>query len=267
MRYERRLIRDFVQAQKDHPDWPVVISEGDSWFSHSNVIGHLDTRIGPGGKEAQQPWALLRLEKGGDEILTILSGGQRSLLRKTLNRWAVDVILFSAGGNDIIGPDLLPLLRDYTDGAQAADLIVRSRFERRLRQVADCYRELMDLVADTGHDTLVFVNSYDYAVPSNRPVKLLGLVRITGPWMIEHFEERKIPKPLQPDIIRLLIDDFCDTLDEVAAEPRAAGRLIRVETRGAVQGSWKDEIHPARPGARRVAKELEKALRNQGVIR
>ena len=31
--YRRPFIGDFEKSQKDHPTWPVVIEEGDSWYS------------------------------------------------------------------------------------------------------------------------------------------------------------------------------------------------------------------------------------------
>lgn len=29
---ERKLLRFFVPSIRSHPDWPAIISEGDSWF-------------------------------------------------------------------------------------------------------------------------------------------------------------------------------------------------------------------------------------------
>lgn len=266
MPYRRPLIRDFVAAQKDHPSWPVVISEGDSWFSYSDVIGRLDDPKDTALPKDQRPWALLRLEKAGDEVMSILSGAQRSRLRGYFERWKLDALLFSGGGNDIIGPDLPPLLRGFTPGATAADLVQFSRFERRLRQIQDCYRELLDLLTDAGQTCKVFVNSYDYVVPSDRGAELLGLIKVSGPWVKPALEARGIPRALQGDVVRLLIDAFASAIDQVAAEPRGAGRLVRVETRDLVKGEWQDEIHPNRKGARRVAGAFESALKGARVL-
>jgi lysophospholipase L1-like esterase len=266
MPYRRQLIADYERARARHPSWPAVLSEGDSWFSHSNVVGQLDDPRGSGDPKDQRAWALLRLERSGDEILTILSGAQRSRLRKLFARWRFDAVLFSAGGNDIIGPDLPPLLLPYVTGMEAPDLVAFSRFERRVRQIQDCYRELLDMLSDAGQGARVFVNSYDYAVPSNRPVQLLGLIKVSGPWLLPALAARGIPKELHGDVVRLLVDGFCAAVDQVAAEPRGAGRLIRVETRGLVRKDYDDEIHPNRAGARRVAKAFEQALRREGVI-
>lgn len=265
MPYRRALIGDFVASLSAHPAWPVVISEGDSWFSYADVIGRLDDPKGTALAKDQRAWSLLRLERAGDEVMTILSGAQRSRLRGYLERWRLDALLFSAGGNDIIGPDLLPLLRDFTPGAAAQDLVQYSRFERRIRQIQDCYRELLDLLSDAGQTCKVFVNSYDYVVPSDQGAKLL-FIKVSGPWVKPYLEKRNIPPALWPDVLRLLIDAFATAIDQVAAEPRGVGRLVRVETRSLVQGQWQDEIHPNRRGALRVASAFEVALRRAGVI-
>ncbi len=265
--YRRPFIGDFEQSQRDHPEWPVVIAEGDSWFSYADVIGQLDDPQDKGNPKFQRPWALLRLEKAGDEVMTILSGVQRAQLRKYFDRWKLDALLFSGGGNDIIGPDLLPLLRDFTPGCTAQDLVQRSRFERRIRQIQDCYRELLDLLDDAKQTCKIFVNSYDYIVPSNKGAELLfGAIKVSGPWVLPQFESRNIPPPLQKEVIQLLIDNFSIAIDQVAAEPRGMGRLVRVETRNVVKAEWKDEIHPNRKGAMKVAKVFEGALGEASVI-
>ena len=267
MPYRRPLIGDFVASQSEHPSWPVVMSEGDSWFSYSDVVGQLDDPKDTGVPKDQRAWSLLRLEKAGDEVMTILSGAQRSKLRDFFSRWQLSALLFSGGGNDIIGPDLSPLLRDFAPGASAADLVQFSRFERRLRQIQDCYRELLDLLTDAGQTCRIFVNSYDYVVPSDEGAELLGLIKVSGPWIKPALEEHGIPQSLHSEVVRLLIDAFASAIDQIAAEPRGAGRIVRVETRGVVNGAWKDEIHPDTKGAKRVAKAFETALKGAEVLK
>ena len=266
MPYKRPLLADFVRSRQEHPKWPVVVSEGDSWFSYADAIGQLDDPQDLGDPKFQREWCLLRLEKAGDEVMTILSGAQRAGLRQIFDKYPLDALLFSGGGNDIIGADLPPLLRDFSAGAQAQDLIAFSRFERRLRQISDCYRELLDLLSDSGQKAKVFVNSYDYVIPSAKGAVYVGPFKLTGPWLQPALQQHKIPKALWPDLVRLLIDGFCAAIDAVAAEPRGVGRLIRVETRGVVVDQWRDEIHPHRKGSKRVAKRFEEELRSRSVI-
>lgn len=264
MVYRRQYKGDFHKSQRQHPQWPVVVSEGDSWFSYSDVIGRLDDPE-DAWPQSQRAWSLLRLEKNGDEIMTMLSGGQRAELREIFDRWRIDALLFSGGGNDIIGPDLLPLLRPFREGMTARDMVAYSRFERRLRQIRDCYRELLDQLADADQETKVFVNSYDYTIPSDRPVRLLGC-RVAGPWLLPYFKERGIPLSFGPEVVKLLIDGLVASIEVVAAESRGVGRLIRVETRNVVGDRWKDEIHPDREGAKAVAAAFERALQQENII-
>jgi len=266
MPYRRRYIGDFARSQRDHPEWPVVLSEGDSWFSFADVVGRLDDPRDTGVERDQRAWSLLRLEKAGDEVMTILSGAQRAKLRDSFERWEIDALLFSAGGNDLVGADLAPLLKRYVAGASARDLLAESRFERRLRQIQDCYRELLDLLADAGQATRLFVNSYDYVVPSKKRAIYAGPFRIAGPWLEPALIARGIPRTLWGEVVALLIDAFATAIDQVAAEPRGVGRLIRVETRGVVRGDWHDELHPNRRAAMRLALAFEAALRSAEVL-
>jgi hypothetical protein len=266
MTYRRSWARDFERSVRDHPDWPVVVTGGDSWFSFANepnVVDYLDDPTGDGWR--QRDWSLLRLENGSDELATALSAGHRGELRAVLDRVPVHALLWSGGGNDLIGADLLPLLKPWAAGAAAADCLDETRLERRLRRVEDSFRDLVDLVLDDGGDMKLYLNSYDYPLPLEKPVKLLGS-KLAGPWLVRAFRERGYPPgdTLEREIPRLLIDRFCATIDRVAAGSR--GRVVRVETRGAVGGDWADEIHPNGRAAQRVAARFEKALVKNQVI-
>ena len=262
MSYRRSWARDFERSVRDNPDWPVLVSGGDSWFSfpdEPNVIDVLDDPTGQGRGGGQRAWSLLRLENGSDELTTALSAGHRGELRAILDKVPVHALLWSGGGNDLIGADLLPLLKPYIAGATPSLCLHMPRFERRLRRLEDSYRELLDLVVDDGGDLKVYLNSYDYPQPSDKPVKLLG-AKIPGPWLANAFRERGYPPndPLERQVPRFVIDCFCQMIDRLAAEYR--GRLVRVETRGAVGIDWADEIHPNARAAQRIAERFEKAL-------
>jgi hypothetical protein len=271
MRYERRLVRDFQRCQREHPLWPVVVSEGDSWFSYPfarNLVDWLDDPRDSLAAADQQRWSLLRLERSGDEIMSILAGSQRASLREKLRRHPVETLLFSAGGNDLVGPDLLPLLRPFTAGMSAEECLVEARLERRVRQIRDCYLELVDLCADARPGITIFTHGYDYPLPADRPVWFLG--RLAGPWLYPHLLARGIADPaLQLGVVRLLIDRFNAVLAGIAAEHP---RFVHVDLRGTVgtdPDAWVNEIHPSREGFRRAAKVFleQVARRHPGVGR
>ncbi|MEO8195809.1 MAG: hypothetical protein ABI689_03720 [Thermoanaerobaculia bacterium] len=275
MAYRRAWQRDFERSIRDHPDWPVVVSQGDSWFSYpheKNVIDFLDEpRQGSGTPDpkgeapSQRDWSLLRLERTQDEILGVMTGGERAFMNEILQRYEVDALLFSAGGNDLLGPDLGALLEPYKAGIPAADALVEKRLTRRLHQIEECYRELIDIVLDDGADLRLLVNSYDLPQPSCEEVRLLG-GRIPGPWLRPAFAAKGYPagSALEREIPRLLLDRFCAMLDRLAGE--LPTRFHRIETRGAVGGEWADEIHPNARGAQAVAERFETALQRFAIV-
>lgn len=275
MAYRRSWQRDFDRSIREHPDWPVIVSQGDSWFSYpheKNVIDFLDdplpVRDGSESKAkdvSQRDWSLLRLERTQDEILGVMTGGERAFLNEILHRYEVDALLFSAGGNDLLGPDLGALLQPFRAGMSAADALVEKRLCRRLHQIEDCYRELIDMVLDDGADLRVLVNSYDLPVPSCEEARLLG-GRSPGPWLRPAFAARGYPagSPFEREIPKLLLDRFCAQLDRLASE--VPTRFHRVETRGAVGSEWADEIHPNARGARAVAERFERVLQRFALV-
>jgi len=95
---KRQLLKFFVPSIKAQPNWPVVISEGDSWFSypHNSVVSCLD-------KMAGRKLSLLRLERNGDELTQTMGGKQKQKLARYLGRYPVQALLMSGGGNDILG--------------------------------------------------------------------------------------------------------------------------------------------------------------------
>src|SRR5688500_11685314 len=96
---QRQLLQFFVQSIRDYPGYPVVISEGDSWFSfpvHANLIDHLDDMVG-------RRMSLLRLERSGDELLSMTTDSKLATLRGYLQRYKPHALLFRGGGNDIVG--------------------------------------------------------------------------------------------------------------------------------------------------------------------
>lgn len=275
MAYRRSWQRDFDRSIREHPDWPVVVSQGDSWFSNpheKNVIDFLDEPVhgraaahGQGKAPSQRDWSLLRLERTQDEMLSVMTGGERAFLNELLHRYEIDVLLFSAGGNDLLGPDLGALVQPFRAGMSAAEAMVEKRLARRLRQIEDCYCELVDMVLDDGADLKVLVNSYDLPVPSGAEVRLLG-GRSVGPWLRPAFAAKGYPagSPLEREITRLILDRFCALLDRISNE--APTRFIRVDTRGAVGSEWADEIHPNARGAMAVAERFERQLQRLGLV-
>ena len=253
---KRKLLKFFVPSIKNHPEWPVIISEGDSWFSFplfSNTIDILDSSVG-------RKISLLRLEKSGDEILKIFGGKQKIKLRRYLERYPVEALLFSGGGNDVVGSDLLSLLEKNTPGRDWEDCIHKTRVRNRIRQIRYAYEDLINIRNDVRPDCVIYANGYDYAIPNGKAVKI-GPIK-AGPWLQPYFLERGITKLSdQKKIIRWIIDEFNSMLSDL--ETKTDG-FVHVRTTGTLKASeWNDELHPKRAGFVKVAEKFRKALRKQ----
>jgi hypothetical protein len=132
---KRRLLKFFEPSIKQHPDWPVIITEGDSWLSfpiHANTIDFLD-------EWADRKISLLRFESSGDEALRIIGGKQKAKLAKYLERYPVDALIFSGGGNDVVGSDLLSLLNKKTAGMTWRDCINETTTAARIDRLKSAY--------------------------------------------------------------------------------------------------------------------------------
>lgn len=254
---KRLLIKYFHKSIKDHPDWPVLISEGDSWFSYPlrpNIINVLDTR-------AQRRISLLRLERSGEELLTILSGKQKDKLRRQLKRYPVQALLLSGGGNDIVGPNLLPLLREKEPPSRSWEWCINKvRVKRRLRQLELAYQELIDIRDDVNRNCVIYTHGYDHAIPTGKGVKI-GPIR-RGPWLKPNLDRRKITDPGdQRKVIRWLIDRFNEMHIRLAA---ANPKVVFVDCRGTLgNNDWHNEMHPNAVGFRAVAARFAAKLDGQ----
>jgi hypothetical protein len=250
-RDSKKLERNFAAVVRAHPQWPRIVSEGDSWFSfpfaeRGNLIDFLEREL----KRA----ALLRLERSGDSLETMLSPRAKSRLGYRLGHWRVDLLLFSGGGNDFVGARGFAAL--LAPGAGLDDAAVEARLDR----IEARYLELAALRDAFRRECTIVAHGYDYPIPADRGVRQLGL-RLTRPWMHPALVARGIVEPVaQRAIARELIDRFHARLQAVAAR---CARFVAVDLRGTLgPGDWGDEIHPTRAGFAKLGRRLVRAVRD-----
>jgi lysophospholipase L1-like esterase len=277
-----------------HPGWPRLISEGDSWFSYplaANLVRQIE-RIEP-------KINLLRLEHSGDDVLDIIAdrgtgnaldegpiggkiGYQEQRLRGLLGRAQTrpHVLLFSAGGNDIIGPELFEYLKPYATYRHAVPAgsveapehaIYGGRFDGALDRIEAAYQHLIGLRDQAAPACRIVTHTY--CAPQPRPV--VGPFD-TGPWMYPAFLERGYPKreaPLMRAVIAHMIARFAQRLTALASIPGARGFHV-VDLTGphalapapfeapARSGDWSDEIHPNDRGFAKLARHFRPVLRS-----
>ncbi len=234
-----------------------ILTEGDSWFafplpSRPNIPDNLIRTFA-------EKAAWLRLEGNGDEAVEILKGEQRNRLRRLLADDALgfEALLFSGGGNDIVGEDLLPLLKDFVPGADWRSCIDQERLLLRMGQIEAAYEELVDLRDDHRPGCVIFTHAYDLAIPTGKAIRLPG-VKI-GPWMQPYLLQRGIDDPaMQRQIIGYMLEQFGELMSKL--EKRHAD-IVYVRTQRTLDDTeWGDELHPTTGGFTKLAKLFEAAM-------
>ncbi|MBW2425362.1 MAG: hypothetical protein JRG86_14005, partial [Deltaproteobacteria bacterium] len=140
-----------------------VVSEGDSWLGYpsKSLLASEANLVDVISRSRRMNF--LRLETNGDEAVAMLAGEQRKKLCSVLSRFPVDCLLFSGGGNDIVGRwDIEPLLKPKRPGMSALDCIDERRLARKLQQLRLAYEELIDCRDLYRPECTILTHAYDY---------------------------------------------------------------------------------------------------------
>jgi len=267
--YKTKLTREFNQMRQYFPDRINIVSEGDSWFAYppkwffagkpSNLIQHITswTRRKPN---------FLTMASNGDEAVDMVSGKQKHKLvdvlrwhSKVENRKPVDLLLFSGGGNDIVGENdferfLKPYKLSFTKGEQCVNL---PRLNRKVKQIGLAYQELLDIRDHYSPKTLIMTHTYDYPYPSlTGGVFLGGLIKTKG-WMKRFMDKPEIgiPENLQADVIRVFMDAMANESLRIAGS-RQGFKVVRTLETLKGEDYWLNEIHPTTEGFKKIAVKI-----------
>ena len=261
------LTTDFSHICRKKPDRIGIIAEGDSWLAYPrkwiaagadiNIVHHLEETVA-----SSDTVNLLRLASNGDEAVDMTSGKQFKKLYKTLkkNRQFVNFLMFSGGGNDIVGKnDMLPLLNEYEPGFSHLDCINQTRFEQKLEAIVLAYRRLLALCEDVVPTAKVITHTYDIAKPWDQGAEFFwGLIK-SKPWVYPYMVRRNIPRGLHLPVIEYMLKEFAARIIALSQESAHSERLIVVDTQGTLRpGStrdWLNEIHPTASGFKKIFKK------------
>jgi len=235
-----------------------ILAEGDSWFDYpspgGSIINHLDTLL-------KKKAAILNLAHAGDELQQMLSLAQRQEIELRLKQGhqrkiPFDALLFSGGGNDIVGDQFVSWLRPFTPGATAPDLIDQPRFGAMLTIIDGGYRDLVEIRDRLSPETKIFVHGYDYPQPTGKGICWLG------PWLRPALDARGITNTtLQFEVVKEILVQFRTMLQRIASAHSAD--FFYVETQGLLEPTkqwWDNEIHPSPKGFDKIAKAFREVL-------
>lgn len=244
--------RQFDDARQEHPSWPCILAEGDSWFSHPiewNILFQLSAMGG---------YAIRRLSSTGDELQDMVREAPdhepqfiQQLQRPV--RWKA--LLFSGGGNDLLGAPLPEMLRHRSQAPDWRGLIRDEAVDAAIESIRRSWLRVIFRTAQIRPDLPILVHGYDYAHPRNAGATLFwGRVTVTGPWMYPVMVgEKAIIDPTERfKIVAELVDRLNRMLAQLAAE-HPTFHYIDLRNTLASEAEWADEIHPKAAGFKTMA--------------
>jgi hypothetical protein len=264
-----------IQALQDGTG-RLVYAEGDSWFD----------KYTPLGLEGSNLLAQLRLPFGadlvdasliGDTIENMVSGQEGRQTQAMFEVFDFDVILLSAGGNDLIAifqmlfaakasgqvppgaPFTLADLDHLDDPAS-----YRGFFNTVLRNVAAFVAMRDHARRDKTRKAPIFLHGYDYMQPRPAAAYVFGTQFIgRGPWLYPLMKAAGLDDAQMRSAADAVLDEYNTRLQAEIAAP--GSNVFLVDQRGLLtpaaagsQGSsndWLDEIHPNAGGFDKLARQ------------
>ncbi|SNT73756.1 N-acetylmuramoyl-L-alanine amidase [Paracoccus seriniphilus] len=222
---------------------PRIVSEGDSWFQYPLLLTDIiDNFI------AQSDLATYSLGAAGDLVEHMAI--RREYIR-AIGTTGARVMLLSGGGNDLLGDGrLFDLLRPYTPGASADDLLDMAALEAASQEILGYYNRILVDVAMNHPGVMIFGHGYDTPFP-RKGKKHFG----------KPLEEAGIPLPVGRDVIRMIVEYFRERL-MVLSDRMPNFRFVDLtDTVGEHPNSWFDELHPHDAGFAKATAPLLAAVR------
>jgi hypothetical protein len=171
-------------------------------------------------------------------------------------------MLFSGGGNDIVGDELCIWINPYKAGMAAQDVLDMPRLDAVLAIVVAGFADLIQIRDAESPTTRLFFHTYDLALPTGK-----GVCN-KGPWLKPSLDFRGVPTALQPEVVRLMLQRYATLITPLASP--AIG-IFLVDTQGTfpplttpakIKEWWANELHPTRKGFHAIATRLANALRS-----
>ncbi|MBY0310765.1 MAG: SGNH/GDSL hydrolase family protein [Phycisphaerales bacterium] len=241
-----------------------ILAEGDSWFDFpfggrpfksGDVIARLQERMDV---------PILNEAVRGDEVRQLLGVKQRRRIEELLadEELRFNVLLFSGGGNDIVGDAFCLWLNDRAAVDGDVDRAVNeTAFSHALGIVRSGYEQLI-AIRDAAtrqsppRSITLFLHAYDFARPSGKGV--CGY----GPWLKPSLGYRGWTDMGEGTaIVRIVLTRFRQMLEDLARQSTDVIVINTQQTLG--PADWNDELHPNRTGFGKIAERFHEAIQNR----
>jgi len=261
----------FIEYMEEYPFRLKILAVGDSWldypnleqfFKNTNIVQHL------GSKHAV---AVYTIANSGEEAVESITSGKKGELLDRLEEYEFDLILFSGGGNDIVGKyDFSFFIKENDAPNSYKDYIIEDNFKLKLTQVISSYEVLIRMVKmySKNRNIKILTHTYDIAVPAEDGAKLLDLITVIEPWIYPYLVEKGIDSEEdQEDIVRELLTAFKDELIKLQNKMNGDNNFSDryeyrdmfhvVNTQGTLSiHQWINEIHPSSYGFKDISDKI-----------
>ena len=239
-----------------------ILFEGDSWFSIPD-IANIPVQV-----DSALDLSILCTADPGDTLEDLTEGTQFKMLESLIKddrfgqQW--DALVFSACGNDVIGPEIAGLLRKPSSPSQdPKDYLDTGALTKAFALMKKRLLTLCNLrdKSKVNKKTPIFMHTYSYLTPRNAAHKVFAW-KVSGPWVFPHMTALGITDcAIQQAIVAELLDRFHDLLKSI--EKQAASNFHVLDARRALKpvpcaqrdtssDLWRDEIHPSSRGFRQI---------------
>jgi len=168
-------------------------------------------------------------------------------------------LLFSAGGNDIVGPEFKMLLNHSKSGRAAlrkevVDYIIHG-------YIKESYKECGKRLWKKLPDAKMFIHGYANAWPSGSGYTVPVFdITVAGPWLLPSLLEKGYPAADRRKIVIDLMTEFNKMLSSLPGEN---ANFVYVDFRkvvGEKETDWEDELHLSSPALKIAGKYLADAV-------
>jgi hypothetical protein len=237
-----------------------ILAEGDSWFDYplpwrrgDGVIYQLQHLLG---------YSIDNMAHWGEELRRMLGLEQRKeIVRRLRGGIRYDAMLFSGGGNDLVGDQLVTWLKDRGPVQPPDQMFEDDALNAGIGLLEAEYKELIGIRDQYSPGTIIFVNCYDFPKATGQGVCTLG------PWLKPSLDYAyKQTGVSHPNIVqeflvtKALLQKFSKMIRDLA--DNSACTFVAVETQGTLDPDteWQNEIHPPTEGFVKIAQKFQLAL-------
>lgn len=242
-----------------------LLADGDSWFDYlgDDVIAQLpklDNRA-----NFHPP---LNLSVAGDRTSNSLGVSRQKRIIEALSNnenGKFDAILFSGGGDDIVGEQFCLWLNNANDvGHDYNKALKEDALNNMLSLIENAYKDLIKLRNSHAPDIPIFVHSYDFPPPNNSSV-----CKLAGPWLHPSLSYRGW-NDFQSNaaLVKSILLKFNKILKDISDDKN--NNTILVETQNTLHFTdekdskdWANELHPTRSGFEQISRKFLKALKDR----